>query len=439
MRGGLALGLIVGAGLLLAGGDLAAQRGGGGAGIGGAPVAGTNRPGGVDEKDDLRGFHRAIAVQATSEQIAEFRAAMKKTEAASREFEELVKSDSEPAAAQSEAATAASARATSVRMAIETARTDTGKFLSGLSEAQKSGLKEVAAKLMKAESELGEQTKILDASGDAREEAARIAGRADGLRRALANFRNEQDGLAVEMGIVISETADEVAFTMPARKSSLTIGGQAIALTTSAVVSRAAGADGLYKVDATTDLSDLQDNFSGILGSMIDREDRCGERIHVQQATLDPEIPSGAAVARLHYERSVCSTGYGGTREMSEGNATVNMKLTVGLDGSGQVGISTEIEQVEADRFFADMLKSGELGAQLKAKTSAAVMAAIASVKMAVPGAEGETARSVRFVSPREGELSVVVAGELRMSAEQATAMERQVKTAPMVVQTKAQ
>jgi hypothetical protein len=428
MRGARAIGLLVGAVLLLSGVDSLAQRGGG-AGIGGgAPVAGIGRPGGVDEKDDLRGFHRAMAVQATSEQIAEYRAVIKKTEAASREFDELVK-NAEPAPA----------RVTAVRMAIEAARTDTGKFVSGFSEAQKTGLKEIAAKLMKAESELGEQAKMLDSSGDAREEAARITGRADGLRKALANFRNEQDGLAVEMGIVTSEGADEVAFTMPARKSSLTIGGQAIALSTSAVVMRATGADGLYKVEATTDLSDLQDNFSGVLGAMIDRDERCGERIRVQQATLDPDIPLSKAMARLHYERWVCSAGYGGTREVSEGNATVNMKLTAGLDASGQVGISTEIEQVEADRFFEDLLKSGELGAQLRAKTSAAVMAALASVKTAVPGAEGATARSVRFVSPREGELSVVVGGELRMSAEQAKEMERLVKAGAVVVQTKAQ
>jgi hypothetical protein len=419
----------VGAGLLLSGGHLLAQRGGGAGLGGGAPVAGMSRPGGVDEKDDLRGFHRAMAVQATSEQIAEFRAAMKKTEAASRDFDELVKnSDSD-----------VSARVIAVRMAIETARTDTGKFVGGFSEAQKTGLKEIAAKLMKAESELGEQAKILDSSGDAREEAARITGHADGLRKALANFRNEQDGLAVEMGIVVSEGADEVAFTMPARKSPVTIGGQAIALTTSAVVMRATGADGLYKVEATTDLSDLQDNFSGILGAMIDREERCGERIHVQQATLDPEIPLSMAMVRLHYERWLCSAGYGGTREVSEGNATVNMKLTVGLDASGQVGISTEIEQVEADRFFADLLKSGELGAQLRTKTSAAVMAALANVKTAVPGADGATTRSVRFVSPREGALSVVVGGELRMSPEQAKEMEQLVKAGSVVVQTKAQ
>ena len=58
-----------------------AQRHGGGQGVGtltGAP----GRPDGVDQKDSLRDFHEALAVQATSQQIAEFQSLMKNTQAA---------------------------------------------------------------------------------------------------------------------------------------------------------------------------------------------------------------------------------------------------------------------------------------------------------------------------------------------------------------------
>ena len=56
--------LVMGAGLLLPGVRLYAQRGGGGGGMGGGvPTAGAGRPGGVEEKDELKGFHRAMAVQ----------------------------------------------------------------------------------------------------------------------------------------------------------------------------------------------------------------------------------------------------------------------------------------------------------------------------------------------------------------------------------------
>ena len=81
------------------------------------------------------------------------------------------------------------ARVIAVRQALDGARAETGKFVSGFSAAQKTGLKENAAKLMKAESELGEQEKVLDA----RAEVGRIAGGGEGLRKALGNFRGEQD------------------------------------------------------------------------------------------------------------------------------------------------------------------------------------------------------------------------------------------------------
>src|ERR1019366_3980118 len=51
---------------------LAQHGGGGGHGMPTGGGAGTGRPGGVSEKDDLKDFHRAMAVQATDEQRAAF-------------------------------------------------------------------------------------------------------------------------------------------------------------------------------------------------------------------------------------------------------------------------------------------------------------------------------------------------------------------------------
>jgi hypothetical protein len=66
------------------------------------------------------------------------------------------------------------------------------------------------------------------------------------------------------------------------------------------------------------------------------------------------------------------------------------------------------------------------------------VMAAIVNLKTVVPAAGDVNARSVRFASPREGELSVVVGGEMRMSEAQAQEMERLAK-AGTVERSKAQ
>ena len=431
---------VVGSGLLVFAGSLSAQRGGGGGAIGGGgATTNVGRPGGVEEKDELRGFHRAIAVQATSEQVVQFREIVKTTEAASRELDQAVSGLDSRASAKN--AEEWGTRASAVRQSLDAARTETGKFVNGFSPGQKTGLKENTSKLMKAESELGEQEKMLDAGG----EAVRSTGRAEVLRKALANFRSEQENLAVEMGIVTSEGLAQVAFNIPSRKSAVMIGGQTVGITTSAVITRTSdaatpGAESVYKVEATTDLAELQDNIGTILGAMMNKEDRCGERIRVKEATLTPELPVGTAMARLHYERWVCSSGYGGNREMTEGNATVDMKLMAGMGADGQLKVSSEIVHVEAERFFADLLKSGTLGAELNEKMSSAVMAAVANLKTVVPAAgDTVTARSVRFESLRENELSVVVGGEMRMSEAQAKEMERLATAGTVATGSKAQ
>ena len=359
-----------------------------------APVGRAGTPAGVDEKDELHGFHRAIALQATSEQTDVFRAIVKKTEAAEHEIDVLVKNS------HLQSPDEGASHVSAIRLAIETARTQTDAFVAGFSAAQKAGLKDVAAKLLRAEAELGEQEKMVETGGDARDEAARVAAHADGLRKALANVRAQQQNAAMEMSIVISEGTDEVAFTIPARKSAVTIGGQTVGVTTSAAVTRpktGSGDDGVYRVEVRTDLAELQENMGAILGAMMNREDRCGERVRVQEAKIAPDIPSATAMVRLHYERWVCSR-VAGAREMTEGNATVNMKLAPALGANGEAQISSEIEQVEAEKFFADLLRSEALGTELREKLARAVTAAVANLKAVLPAAgDSATARSVRY------------------------------------------
>ncbi len=69
-----------------------------------SPVGGIDsvgKPTGVDQKDDLKDFHQALAVQATSQQISEYAAMVKSTAAAGSELraflERLDKHDDLPA------------------------------------------------------------------------------------------------------------------------------------------------------------------------------------------------------------------------------------------------------------------------------------------------------------------------------------------------------
>ena len=405
--------LVVGAGLLLCAPVVLAQFGS----VGGH--VGPNTSGGVDEKDELKNFHQAMALQATSQQAMEFRSVVKSTEAANREFEELRRD-----LGKQGDASAVSSRATSLRQALEKARLETRKFLDGFSPAQKSGLRDGTARLLKADADLGEQEKMLDANFVLHQE----------LVKALANFRKEQDSLGVEMGIVQSEGGQDVAFKIPPLKSSVTIANQAVAVTSWTVISRVAAESGenVFKVEATTDLSDLQQNMAAILGALLNKGERCGERIDVKDALLTPSAPSSVVVAQLHYQRWVChrmgrdESSY----EVAEGNATVEVKLTPGVGPQGELQIATEIKRVDADRFLADLVRSGALGVALREKIASSMSAAIMDLKSALPPAGKDSAKalSARFESTREGELSANVSGEMRISEEQTKLLGSQLK-----------
>ena len=128
-----------------------AQRHGGG-GVGGGGISGISRPSGVDEKDSLKDFHRALAMQATSQQIADFQALIKDTEAAQaalHSFQQLLHAEnSAPETAR-----------VPLNQAIEKARNETSKFPEGFSSAQKAGMKDLVKRLAKADSVLEQEEK----------------------------------------------------------------------------------------------------------------------------------------------------------------------------------------------------------------------------------------------------------------------------------------
>jgi len=414
--------LVVGAGLLIClclcpCALLGQHRGGGGGGInsGGGGLDGTvgvvGAPG-LDEKDQLKGFHQAMALQATSGQSAEFRALVKSTEEAERQLRELEK------VVKTGDGAAISSRAGALRQGLDNARMGARKFVEGFSAAQKTGLKDLAARMLKADADLGEQEKTLETRQAAGPE----------LGKALGNFRKELDSLAVEMGIVESEEG-EVAFRIPPTRSSVRIVNQAVGITTAAVISRAGteGGENVFKVEATTDLTELQENLTAILGAQMNKGERCGEGIKVEEATLEPSDPASVAVVRLHYARWVCTRV--SVSEMAEGNATVEVKLTAAVGANGELQIVPAIGNVQADKLLVEMVRSGELGAALREKVAGAVRAAVEGFRSALPEAAGATrARSVRFVTSRADELSATVSGEMRLSEEQTKALAGQIK-----------
>ncbi len=405
-----------------------AQRGAGGGhtggGVaGGGGLSGTGKATGVDVKDDLKDYHEALAVQATSQQIVEYAAMMKSTEAAAAELENLIEQLGKEISSSE-----LSARSAALDQAIEKARTENKKFLVGFSEPQKSGLKENIKKLTKADSDLAQQAKALELEVESTNIAnprianPQTASLAQSLERALASFRSEQAGLGEEMSIGAASNGS--TFNLPTVTNSVKLANQPIAITTSGVISKGAveGGQNTFKLELTADLSDLQRDMTEVLGAQLDKSERCGEHIEIHSAILTGSDPASIVTVQLHFERWACLGRE--ANEMVEGNGTIEVKLIPSVGADGALRLTAETGRIDAQGLIGEMLRSGSLGDTLRAKITESVLSIVrqsGTFNVTLPPAarSNATLQRARFQGTGSGKLFVVLDGEIRVSNEQ--------------------
>jgi hypothetical protein len=406
---------------------------------------GTGLGSGVSEKDDLRNFHQAMAVQATDEQRAAFAKLAQYTQAASdrlKGFRELLQKVS--------ASSPLSDRATSLDQAIEQARASNKNFLASFSSKQKSGLKDIAKKLEKADSDLDKQVKALDQIVQivqtSKSDGEPVASSAASLAKELATFQDEQLALGREMGILLPTDGQDLTFNLPKVTNSINVAGQPVSISASGIVSRqSAGTPAgtpnengrnLFSLKLAADLSDVQHNITAILRSKLTLSPRCGERLEIRQATLTPMAPDSLVVARLHFERWVCPPGQASPMEVAGGDGTIEVKLTPSVEQKAGLGLISEITRVDAERFLRDMLRSGDLGDTLREQIAASVLSAMqkgTDLKATLPPAaqQSATLQKAQFQDAGAGQLSLLLEGQLQFSEEQTQQFAAQIKPAP--------
>lgn len=443
--------LIVGITLLATPRGMQAQHGGGGGGggrgMGGAGMSGgPGRPDGVSEKDDLKEFHRAMAVQATPEQRAAFAKVAQYAQDASDRLQTFRESLHKLSASSTIFDPATKERATTLDQAIESARGGNQNFLTSFSSKQKTGLQETTKKLGKADSELDKQIKTLDQIVQTPKPGIeQISSAAASLDKALASFQDEQLALGREMSILFDPAGQSATFSLPSVTNSINIDGQSVSIPSSGAVSKissdtpAENGHNLFSLKLVADLSDVQQNITAILRSGLTRMPRCGERIEILNATLTPVAPASLVVANLHFERWVCQggPGQGSPMEVAGGDGTLEVKLTPSLEAS--TGPTTvwhlvsEITRVQAQGFLRDSLRSGDLGVTLREQIAASVLSALqkgADLKTTLPPAAqtSATLQKAQFQDAGTDELSLVLDGQFQLSDEQTQQFAAQVK-----------
>jgi hypothetical protein len=419
-----------------------AQRGGGG--FGGRSTPGTvhgrplicvhdcpDTPEGTSSEDDLKNFEHLMAVQATADQSAAFIKVMQYAETASTQLQTFRDHPQKVNAALSD-------QAANLDRAIKEARNGDQNFLASFSPVQKSGLIDLTEKLQKADADLDEQVKAFVRTLEIpKVENELIATSAANLGKTLTGFQDAQVALASEMGIILPSSGQDLTLRLPPVTTTINLAGQPIAITGSGVISRTPAADGhnLFGLKYTADFSDLQQNITDLLRAQLNRAPRCGERIQIQEGMLIPQTPASLVLAHLHYERWICPLfqGGGGPTELSDADATIEVKLTPSLassveskaDSNSGLQLTSEISRVDAEGLLRESLLTGSLGARLRDQIMASFLSIIqkgANFKTAMPPTAQELANIQRaqFQDAGAGRLTLIVDGQLQLSDEQA-------------------
>lgn len=223
-------------------------------------------------------------------------------------------------------------------------------------------------------------------------------------------------------------SAQDVVFKIPPTSHSFDVAGQPITIIASRTVSGISkqGDQDVFKLSLTADLADLQQNLTALLQSQLDRDDRCGDRIAVQNATLVPTAPASLATVQLHYERWACAK-IAGTRvsdKLISGDAQIEMKLTPSVESDSTVQLVPEIESIQANGSLGDLLRTDPLGSVLKQKISDAILAAMqkgSDLSVTLPPAVQPyaTIANAEFRDAGNRRLLLVLDGEVRVPAGQ--------------------
>ena len=185
--------------LLMSPPALLAQHGGHGAGAG-RPSTGTSNPA---PNSDMSDFNRAVALQATPDQIARFQQSKKSTDAAKKLAQDLTQANSTQARNTNQPNSSLYA---GLSDAVEDAQSNNLQFLRSFSASQQSGLKPLVKKLSKADADVSKQNKALAQELERSESSGKkLASVVQKLDTALTGFQTEQLGIGKEIGIPSEE------------------------------------------------------------------------------------------------------------------------------------------------------------------------------------------------------------------------------------------
>jgi hypothetical protein len=245
--------------------------------------------------------------------------------------------------------------------------------------------------------------------------------------------------LVLAMGAAALFGSDKnLTLKIPPVKVPLNIKDQQITIVASGLITIAPKEHGVSNlgVELTADLADMQQNLTALLSAELDKDERCGDRIQIEDATLTPAEPASVAIVHLHYERWGCAKllGKQEVKKLIGGNAVIQLKLTPSVaENHSELRLAAELGPIEADGSLGELLHAGNLGELLRDKIQTAILSALqkgldltAILPPVLQG--GVTIQDARFRDAGSGRLIVTLSGQVQMTDEQLATLAKQLK-----------
>lgn len=231
--------------------------------------------------------------------------------------------------------------------------------------------------------------------------------------------------------------AQGVVFKTPAVKIPVDVKGQPVSISASAILTITSSQNQkILNLELRGDLSDLQQNLTSILSSEMNKDDHCGERLTIQNATLVPVDPASIATIFLHYERWGCVKVFGKqeAKKLVGGDAQVQIKLTPQIDENNtELRLVPEMGHIQADGSLGELLRAGPLGEMIRNKVQSPVSSALqrgANLKATLPPSVRDYAsiQNAEFKDGGGGILLVVLDGQVHVTPQQVQDLTSQLK-----------
>jgi hypothetical protein len=228
-------------------------------------------------------------------------------------------------------------------------------------------------------------------------------------------------------------------FKIPPVKIALTIKDQHVTIIASGLITMAPKVHGLnvLNLELTADLSDLQQNLTAVLASILDKDSHCADRIQIQDATITPIEPASLVIVQLHYERWACVKLFGKqqVQRLIGGNAVIQVKLTPSVaENHTELELTPELGPIQADGTLGELLRAGDIGEILRDKIQDAMLSAMQKGldlgAILPPALQGDvTIQDARFKDAGSGHLIVMLEGVVQITDDQLQGLEKQLKS----------